>query len=245
MPDQPKFSTRRVRFTGLIWNQSPACRAQAVRRVCESLERTYGLPRHGNLDDPLDEVVYIILSNRTAMEVAQQCFARVKARFRSWDSVLRSPPRELRKILAPAGLSLVKSRHIRAALTKIKKDFGKCDLSGLHGKRTETVESYLVSLPGISTKVARCVLMYSLRAEVLAVDAHLHRIASRLGWVNRKRADQCHQELDALVPAKRRYALHVDCIAHGRTVCRPQNPKCDQCCLTAHCNYAMLRNSPK
>jgi endonuclease III len=230
-------------LTGRIWYRSARRRAQVVRRVCEALENRYGRPLHGNFPDPLDEVIYIILSNRTAIEVAQKCFAEIKAQFPCWDDILKARLAKFKKILGPAGLSLVKSRQIRAALAKIKSDFGSCDLIALRDWDSENAEKYLVSLPGVSTKVARCVMMYSLGAEVLAVDAHVHRIAGRLGWIDRKRADQCHKELDSLVPPGRRYAFHVDCLAHGREICRPQNPQCSQCCLMKHCPYAQARNS--
>jgi endonuclease-3 len=159
---------------------------------------------------------------------------------------LRAPPRVLRKILGPAGLSLVKSRQIRATLGRIRRDFGKCDLSALRRNQdTGQVEVYLVSLPGVSTKVARCVMMYTLAAQVLPVDAHVHRIAGRLGWIDRRRADQSHEELDALVPASLRYAFHVDCIAHGRAICRPQKPNCPRCCLKRYCPYPKAKKSEK
>jgi endonuclease III len=237
--------SRRIPFTGRIWKRRRADRARIVREVCKALECNYGRPTHGNLDDPLDELVYIILTNRTAIEVAQQCFAQIKARFPAWDDVLRAPPHVLRKILGPAGLSLVKSRQIRSTLGRIKRDFGNCELSALRSADGGEVELYLLSLPGVSTKVARCVMMYTLGAEVLPVDAHVHRIAVRLGWIDRKRADQSHEELDALIPARLRYAFHVDCIAHGRAVCRSQKPDCAQCCLRGYCSYPKARKSAR
>jgi endonuclease III len=223
--------------TGSIWNASPRVRAQAVRRVCEAFERTYGRSRLGNPEDPLDDLVYIVLSNKTSPEMARQVYARLKREFPTWDEALVAPEAELRHILKPAGLSTVKSQQIRGALRKIEADFGSCDLS-LLGKRSETeVQSYLVSLPGVSEKVAKCVMMYTMDVNVLPVDSHVHRIAKRLGWTARKRADQCHDELEALVPLKRRYTFHVGCIMHGRAICRPRNPSCERCCISAYCDY--------
>jgi endonuclease-3 len=220
-----------------IWRKRPSSRAHHVRTVCEILQRHYGVPRFGNPGDPLDDLVYIIVSNKTSPETAKRTYSHLKRRFHTWGDVLGSRPRVLKSILKPAGLSTVRSQQVRAALKKIKKDFGICDLRQLRGKPQSKVHDYLVSLPGVSDKVAKCIMMYTLAARVLPVDVHVHRVARRLGWTTRKRADQCHQELEALVPPNRRYAYHVDCIAHGRSVCRPRRPLCEQCCINRYCEY--------
>jgi len=217
--------------TGPIWQKPPKARAQIVRRVCEALDEAYGRPRLGNPRRPLDDLVYIILSNKTSADMARHVYRRLRQRFRTWDAVLSSRPSVLRSLLKPAGLSRVKSRQIRSALQKIRRDFGTCDLGKLRGYPQSETLDYLTSLPGVSHKVAKCVMMYTLGADVLPVDSHVHRVATRLGWTCRKRADQCQAELEALVPPKRRYAFHVDCIAHGRSVCRPKNPACERCSI--------------
>ena len=226
-----------LKLTGSIWRVRPRSRAQQVRRTCEALERKYGRPRLGNPRNPLDDLVFTILSNKTAPEVAARTYRQVKRRFPSWDDVLVSRPATLQHILRPAGLSRVKSRQIRSALKKISRDHGNCTLEHLKGAPIKEAQSYLEALPGVSTKVAKCVLMYTANEEVLPVDAHVFRIASRLGWTDRNRAAQCHEELEALVPGPRRYAFHVDCMVHGRTVCRPSSPLCEECSIRRHCEY--------
>ncbi len=208
-----------------------------VRQVWETLEAIYGRPRFGNPQDPLDDLVYIILSNKTSPEMAVANYERVKQHFPTWDDLLASESEVLRRLIKPGGLSTIKSNQIRAALSGIAADFRSCTLNQLRGRSVEENEKYLVSLPGVSKKVAKCILMYTMEAEVLPVDAHVHRITRRLGWVTKNRADQCHDELETLVPPSRRYAFHVGCIAHGRLVCRPKKPSCDQCCINQYCEY--------
>lgn len=223
--------------TGIIWNRHSRVRGQIVRRVCEALEREYGRPRLGNPEDPLDDLVYIVVSNATSPQVASRTYLNVKYTFPAWDAVLSSPAPMLQSLLQPAGLSNIKSQQIRATLQKIRNDFGSCDLTLLHEKSADEIRQYLLSLPGVGEKVAKCVMMYTMGANVLPVDRHVHRISRRLGWTARKRWDQCHDELEALVPPHRRYAFHVDCVLHGRFVCRRNNPSCEQCCINRHCEF--------
>jgi len=228
---------RGLAYTGAIWEKSRRSRAQTVRRVCEALERTYGRPRFGNPEEPLDDLVYIMLSNRTLPEMAQQVYARIQKEFKTWDDVIASPDYLLASIIQSAGLYRIKSTYIRAALEKVRADFGYCDLNYLKDKPVADIQEYLISLPGVSLKVAKCIMMYTMGASVLPVDGHVYRVTQRLGWTRRNRADQCHKELEALVPPKRRFAFHVDCIAHGRTTCRPTNHLCERCPVSNHCLY--------
>ncbi len=215
----------------------PRIEPRVVRRVCEALEKTYGKPRLGNPREPVDDLIYIILSNKTSPQIARQTFVRLKQRFSTWDDALTSSPSVVRKILRPAGLATVKSRQIRAALKKLRIDFGSCNLDVLRGIPESQAQQYLIALPGVSEKVAKCVMIYTLGFRVLPVDSHVHRVSGRLGWTKRKRADQCHEELEAIVPPEKRYAFHVDCIVHGRKTCRPTSPLCGKCPIRRYCAY--------
>jgi endonuclease III len=226
-----------VKRTGTIWRKRWAVRDQIVEGVCQTLHQVYGAPRLGNPKDSLDDLVYIVVSNKTSPGMARLTYRRFKERFASWERVVTSGGNALRSILRPAGLSSVKSRQLKAALHQIRRDFGTCDLRGLKRKTEPEIREYLTSLPGVSDKVARCVMMYTMGARVLPVDAHVHRVAVRLGWTARKRADQCHEELESLVPPTWRYIFHVGCVLHGREICRPNRPLCESCCLNRYCEY--------
>ena len=71
--------------------------------------------------------------------------------------------------------------------------------------------SYLVSLPGVGPKTARCVLMYSLGRYVLPVDTHVWRVSERLGWVaGGKHPDERRSaELEGKIDPSLRDQLHV------------------------------------
>ncbi len=178
--------------TGVIWRSPQSSRRLRVRKVCEALRKAYGTPRFGNPSDPLDDLIYIVLSNKTTPGKARTIYSQLRERFQNWDDLLTEPISVLRALLRPAGLSAVKSRHIRGALRAIKNDFGACDLRALKRLTSEASQKYLVGLPGVSEKVAKCVMLYTLNLPVLPVDAHVHRVSHRLGWTARKRADQCH-----------------------------------------------------
>jgi endonuclease III len=230
-------SRKPVKRTGSIWVRPSRVQSAVVTAVCRTLQGAYGVPRLGNPKKSVDDLLFIVISNKTTPCMARMTFQRLRTRYQAWDDMLLSPLATVRSVLRPAGLSAVKSRQLHAALRKIKQDFGRCDLRDLRRKTEAEIHAYLTSLPGVSDKVAKCVMMYTMGARVLPVDAHVHRVATRLGWTTRKRADQSHEELESLVPLGRRYAFHVDCVLHGREVCRPRSPVCQRCCINRYCEY--------
>src|SRR3712207_3904714 len=74
-----------------------------VGEIAAALERRYGNPRHGNKSDPLDELIYIILSTRTQDAVFQANYFRLKAAYPKWDAVTAADLERVAAILAPGG----------------------------------------------------------------------------------------------------------------------------------------------
>ena len=99
-------------------------------------------------------------------------------------------------------------------------------------------EAYLLSLPGVGPKTAACVLVFSMGRAAFPIDTHVHRVATRLGWIPANTAaDQAYRLLGPRVPPDIRYDLHLAMITHGRTVCRAQRPQCGACILRDLCAY--------
>lgn len=211
---------------------------QVVVQVCERLERAYGRPRLGNPRRPLDDLFFILISNRTAPGKALATYLALKQLFPQWEMLTGAPVANIERVLRPAGLSLKKARQIRGIADRLHQDFGRVTLCPLVRGSDAEVLQYMRGLPGVSTKVAYCVMMYTLGREVLPVDAHVHRVCQRLGWLGSNEGPrQAHSTLELLVPPHRRYALHVDCVLHGRAVCRPQRPRCPECVVLRYCDY--------
>ena len=228
--------------SGAIWKVAASRRRSVVAAVCLALQKEYGLPRHGNPNRPLDDLIFIVLTNRSSPVAAARVYRGLRREFPKWDDLLSAPAARLRELLRPLGLHVIRTRYLRSLLLQLQRDFGRCTLTPIRHWSSTDQAAYLQALSGVSEKVAKCVMMYTLEAKVLPVDTHVHRVARRLGWVNRRRADQCHGELEALVPAVKRYAFHVDCIAHGRAICRSQQPRCLSCVLRRWCDYGQERS---
>lgn len=209
-----------------------------LHEVVDRLRGTYEYDRLGNLDDPLDELVYIVLSTRTRGTVFGNMFATLKKRFPSWGQIARARDSTLQRVLEPAGLSHKKARWLKDILKEIGRREGRIRLDHLSEMSNEEAEAYLTSLPGIGLKTARCVLMYSLERQVLPVDANVKRLLERLEVLpSNIHYNYIHDAAQDRVSPNLRADLHVYAVIHGRATCLPRNPRCHDCALSDLCPY--------
>jgi endonuclease-3 len=226
-----------------LWRKPEKTRRLIVNAVCRRFIACFGTPRLDNPQLPTDDLVFLMLSNRTRPDMAKLVFSALK-KTGSWDAVSRQPRKSLELKIRAAGLAKKRSQQIKSALQQISADFGSCNLDPLRNWTETAALRYLTDLPGVSVKVAKCVMMYTLGFNVLPVDVHVFRVSSRLGWTSRCRASECHDDLESLVSPIDRYGFHVGCIVLGREICTPRVPNCKACPIQNFCSYYVQHNEP-
>lgn len=211
---------------------------ERIRRVDELLVDMYGPKELIPRDDPLSELVHIILTQNTSDANSDRAYERLRKAFPTWDAVLEADVQEVADAIRIGGLADIKAARIRDILRRIKEKHGGLDLGFLKDMdRREAVE-YLCSYKGVGHKTAACVLLFSLRIPVFPVDTHVHRVAVRLALVPEgAHAVKTHEILDAAVPDELKYQFHVNMVIHGRRTCRARNPRCEACLLRDECLY--------
>jgi endonuclease III len=186
----------------------------------------------------IDEVVATVLSQHTSDINSERAFAQLKDRFPTWEQVADAPTEDVADAIRCGGIADQKARRIQQILTAIEEREGRIDLRRLHDLEDAAAEAYLESLPGVGPKTAACVLVFAMGRAAFPVDTHVHRVATRLGWIPANTtADKAHRLLAPRVPPDIRYDLHIAMISHGRAFCRAQRPRCDECVLRDLCAY--------
>lgn len=218
--------------------------------VAAALKRRYRDFNHHNLKNPLDELLFIICSTRTGEAGYRSTYRSLKKTFPTHLKIAEAPAEYIARPIVSGGLSNLKARAIRELLDVIVAKFGRPTLYPLRKMSDMDAENFLMSLPGVGKKVARCVLMYSLGRQVFPVDTHCWRIARRLGWVRPTQKDKhcAPRDMDRLqskIPPELRYSLHVNMISLGREICTPTIPRCDECPITVFCPKIGIPRSRK
>lgn len=209
-----------------------------LKQVHFILKKKYGNPRLGNLNNPIDELLFIIISQRTFEKSYLDVFKKLKAKYKDHESLRGAKVSDIAEILKPAGLSKQKAIAIHNILEKIFKDFGETSLNKLTDFDDTSKLTYLMTLPRVGIKTAYCIMMYSFDSKVLPIDANIRRVANRIGFLDsQKNAGKEHEIIHTLIPKEWRYDFHVNTLIHGRKVCIPEHPICNLCSLNYLCDY--------
>lgn len=215
--------------------------APHVHKIAEILTCKYQDFRHRNKKNPLDELLFILCSVKRSEKVYLRAFASLKQAFPSFEELAKASHKELVSRVAWGGLQNQKAASVRLLMQAILKEFGRPSLSMLRHLDDQECEAFLLSLPGVGKKVARCVMLYSLDRKVFPVDTHCWRIACRLGWIrpSSRKSSYCSpgdmDRLQEMIPPALRRSLHVNMVSLGREICTARKPQCDCCPVQKYC----------
>lgn len=217
-----------------------------VENIARILSERYEDNKHNNKANPLNELLFIICSVQTNEKLYQSTYTSLIARFPTFRQLADATEDEIASVIAHGGLSRQKAQNICSILALLAADFGTPTLSPLRKMGDAECENYLVSLPGVGKKTARCVIMYSLGRNVFPVDSNCWRICRRLGWVRATRPNRsCSpRDMDRVqggIPPNLRFSLHVNLVSHGRACCLPSAMHCDECPILKFCRTGKRR----
>lgn len=181
-------------------------------------------------DTDFQLLVAVILSAQTTDIGVNKVTPVLFERFPTPEALAAADPAEVEAIVHPTGFFRNKTKNIMGAATRIVAEYG--------GRVPDTMED-LLTLPGVARKTANIVLYNAFgKAEGIAVDTHVFRLAHRLGYSAEKDTDKVERDLMALFPREEWGALTYRLIEHGRAVCDAKRPICGQCTLADLCPSA-------
>jgi len=137
---------------------------------------------------------------------------------------------ELEQEIRSTGFFRNKAKNIMGAAKKIVDDFG--------GEVPNTMKE-LITLPGVARKTANIVLSSGYnKAEGIAVDTHVRRLAGRLGLSKKHDPNKIERDLLEIVPRRHWLDFNYMLVNHGRKVCQARKPKCPECVIQQLCPSA-------
>lgn len=181
---------------------------------------------------PLEILVATILSAQCTDKKVNEVTSKLFQRYKKAEDFAKADQKELEQEIRPTGFYRNKAKNIQAAARKIMEDFS--------GKVPSTMDE-LVSLPGVARKTANIVLSSAFnRAEGIAVDTHVKRLAGRLGLSKERNPVKIEKDLISLVPKKEWLHFNYMLVNHGRKICQAKKPLCEECQLSHLCPSAQL-----
>jgi endonuclease-3 len=182
--------------------------------------------------NPLEMLVATILSAQCTDEKVNEVTETLFAKYRTCEDYLRVPEDELKRDIKPTGFFNQKALSIREACRRMVEVYD--------GTVPDTMED-LITLRGVARKTANIVLGNAYGTVVgIAVDTHVKRVGSRLGFTQRSDPDNIEQDLMRLIPKERWFDFTYVLIDHGREVCVARRPKCEICPVNHLCPSSLV-----
>ncbi len=201
-----------------------------VETIIKALKKEYPQSRTAlKFENPLQIMVATILSAQCTDKRVNMVTPVLFAKYPRVQDFARARTEELEEEIRSTGFYRNKARNIIAAAGRIVKDF--------QGRVPDTMEE-LLTLPGVARKTANIILCDGFgKAEGIAVDTHVKRLAGRMGLSLEKDPNKIERDLLAVVPRSEWLDFNHILVDHGRAVCRARKPDCPRCVVRRFCPF--------
>ena len=211
--------------------------AQTTRRIIEALAELYpGADTELHYRSAFELLVATMLSAQSTDARVNMVTPALFARYPNARALAAATPAEIEPQILSTGFFRQKSKALVTMAEILVRE---------HGGEVPADMEALTKLPGVGRKTANVVLGHALGVPGLPVDRHVLRVANRIGIGEGDDPVAVEKQLCDRLPATM-WTLASDVqILHGRRVCRPTNPRHDQCPVADECDFhaAVLRES--
>ncbi|MDD5745972.1 MAG: endonuclease III [Candidatus Omnitrophica bacterium] len=178
---------------------------------------------------PFELMVAVILSAQCTDKRVNIVTEGLFKKYRDIADYAAADVRTFEQDIRSTGFFRNKSRNIIAAARMLLSEYG--------GRIPDTMAE-LIRLPGVARKTGN-IILHTLfgKPEGIAVDTHVRRISRRLGLSGNDNPASIERDLMRIVPKRYWGTIGHLLIEHGRAVCAARKPRCNECVVSARCDY--------
>lgn len=179
-----------------------------------------------SFNDPYLVMIACILSLRTNDNTTYPATLRMLELGKTPKDFANCDIKKLEKAIYPVGFYANKAKQIIELSKELVEKYD-C-------KMPDTIEG-LCQFSGVGRKTANLTVAKGFGKPAICVDIHVHRIFNRIGYVKTKTPDETEMKLREILPKKYWIDINTLIVTHGRTICKPINPKCNECPIEKYC----------
>ncbi|MGK0618135.1 endonuclease III [Meiothermus cerbereus] len=176
--------------------------------------------------NPFELLIATVLSAQATDASVNRATPALFARYPNAFALAQASPEEVEPYIKTIGLYRSKAKNIVRLAQRLVEQ---------HGGQVPLDKARLRELPGVGWKTATVVLGAAFGVPGIAVDTHLTRLASRLGFSHQKNPEKIGADLERLFPKEKWVFVHHALILFGRYRCTARNPRCQDCPLYSDC----------
>ncbi len=177
---------------------------------------------------PFEVLISTVLSQRTKDVNTHRASEALFEEYPTPKDLAEAPLDRIKELIKPSGFYNVKSKRVKRIAERIHQEFDDEVPDDLND---------LLDFRGVGRKTANCVLVYGFGEPAVPVDTHVHRISNRLGIAETNDPEETERVLEKKIPKKYWIEINRLMVQFGKEICRPRNPRCDECPLTHMCIY--------
>ena len=182
---------------------------------------------------PFTLLIAVLLSAQTTDAAVDKVTPELFRRWPDPESFASADINEVATVIHSIGFYNIKAKNSVLCAQKLLTDFG--------GEVPDTMQD-LMSLPGVGRKTANIVLNCAFgRAEGIAVDTHVFRIAHRWRLSSATEPLKVEQDLLKVIPPERWSMVNYSLVLFGREYCMARHPRCATCPLNDLCLSAIIK----
>lgn len=175
---------------------------------------------------PYELLIAVILSAQCTDERVNKVTKVLFEKYDTPEKMITLSQKELESYIFSCGLYKTKAQHILQASKDIIDKF--------KGQVPDNLED-LKSLAGVGRKTANVVYSVAFHGNAIAVDTHVFRVSNRIGLAKAKDVLNTEKQLMAIIEEKDWSRSHHYLIYLGRSYCKAQTPKCEECPIKDIC----------
>ena len=157
-------------------------------------------------------------------------------KYRTIEDFANADLAELEQDIKQAGFYHNKAKNIIGSARMILSDYD--------GEVPSDIED-LTRLPGVGRKTANVIRGNIYGIDSIVVDTHVKRISGRLQLTKEEDPEKIEYDLMKVIPREYWILINIWFITFGRTICKAQSPKCQECPLVKYCRDQAPKKKPR
>ncbi len=185
--------------------------------------------------DPWQLLVATILSAQCTDARVNEITKDLFTKYRSVSDYANADLTEFEQDIKSAGFYHNKAKNIIACARKLLEDYDGIVPSDI---------DELTHLPGVGRKTANVIRGNIFGIESIVVDTHVKRISHRLKLTDETDPEKIEYDLMKVIPQDYWILINMWFITFGRSTCKAQSPKCQECPLVKYCRDCRNHQTP-
>ncbi|MCF0238753.1 MAG: endonuclease III [Sphaerochaetaceae bacterium] len=179
--------------------------------------------------NPFQFLICVILSAQTTDERVNMVAPTLFSKYPTPEALAEANVEDVKEIIRTIGFYNNKSKNIIGCAQVIVEKF-----NGVVPQKMDD----LLTLPGVGRKTANCLRSNILGLPGIVVDTHFSRVVERVWALGTRDPLKVEDFVCKNLPSDRwsRFSMTVN--LHGRRVCHPAKPQCNNCPLSQYCKTA-------